>query len=84
MNLSNYIILNDALDRNLLNDLQNRIKQTPIEQWTQASVERKQAHQVNTDIRSDKIYWTRQNKQRIDQVYTTLLNVMKSLRLGVT
>ncbi|MCF6319192.1 MAG: 2OG-Fe(II) oxygenase [Proteobacteria bacterium] len=79
LNLSGYIILNDALDRNLLNDLQKRVQQIPADQWKQAGIGRKQAHQVNTDIRSDKTSWMTQE----DPIEKEFLDYMESIRQGI-
>ncbi len=79
LNLTGYIILNNAIELSLLNNLQNRMLQIPIEQWIQAGVGRKQAHQFNTNIRSDKISWITQNNQtEID-----FLDIMELLRSGI-
>lgn len=79
LNLSGYIILNKAIDISLLNDLQNRMLQIPVEQWKQAGVGRKEAHQLNTNIRSDKISWITQN----NQTEINFLDIMELLRSGI-
>ena len=79
LNLTGYIILNNAIELSLLNNLQNRMLQIPVEQWIQAGVGRKQTHQLNTSIRSDKISWITQNNQtEID-----FLDIMELLRSGI-
>jgi len=74
-----YIVLKDVLENNLLISLQQRLQQIPAQQWQQAGIGRKQDCQVNTDIRSDEIYWMTRN----NEVEAKFLDCMEALRSGI-
>ena len=74
-----YMVLKNTINKNLLQSLQLRIKQIPTQLWQQAGVGRKQGHQINTDIRSDKISWITQE----DPIEKEFLDYMEYIRHGI-
>ncbi len=79
LNKTGYIVLQNAINNDLLKNLQQRIKQIPTQLWHKAGVGRKKNYQVNVEVRSDKIHWM-SHENAIEKEF---LACMESIRTGL-
>jgi SM-20-related protein len=74
-----YVILSDALSKNLIRNLHKRVHTLTPEDWKTAGIGRNQKYQLDQRIRSDKIHWI-SNNNRVESVFLTWA---EKLRLGL-
>ncbi|NQZ29871.1 MAG: 2OG-Fe(II) oxygenase [Oceanospirillaceae bacterium] len=74
-----YLVLKDAVDNELLEGLLLQAKCLSADHWREAGIGRKEHHQIDRSIRSDKIHWINGAVQAENQ----FLELMESLRLGL-
>ena len=74
-----YVILYNALNKNLMRNLHERVHNLTPEDWKTAGIGRNQKYQLNQRIRSDKIHWI-SNNNRVESVF---LAWVEKLRLGL-
>ena len=79
--LSQYgrIILPQALNNELLHNLQQRAQSIVYTHWLQAGVGCHKNYQFNTEIRSDKIYWLTPD----NPIEASFLSLMENIRYGL-
>ncbi len=76
---SGYIILSDALCKNLIQGLCERVQNFTPKEWNLAGIGRNQKYQLNQRIRSDKIHWISKN----NLVESVFLTWAENLRRGL-
>ena len=74
-----YLIIKDVLDQQLLQGLRLQAHALADQQWKNAGIGRANNHQIDLQVRSDKIHWITGN----DQLETNYLALMNSLRIGL-
>jgi len=76
---SGYIILSDALSKNLMGILHERVQNLSPEEWKVAGIGRNQKHQLDQRIRSDKIHWISNNNPGESLFLTWAENLRRGL-----
>jgi SM-20-related protein len=76
---SGYIVLSDALSKNLTRVLHKRVQNLTPKDWNPAGIGRNQKHQIDQRIRSDKIHWISNN----NLVESLFLTWAENLRRGL-
>ena len=76
---SGYIILSDALSKNLMEVLHERVQNLTPEEWKVGGIGRNQKHQLDQRIRSDKIHWISNNNPGESVFLTWAENLRRGL-----